>query len=130
MQRALGDVDREVRLAAARGLGAARYTPARAKLEEIVNSKALREADLTEQMVFFEAFGGVASAESVDMLDRLLNGRRMFGKESQEIRACAAMALGKVGTPAARASLQKAAQETNPMVRNAVTKALRQESGL
>jgi HEAT repeat protein len=64
------------------------------------------------------------------MLDRLLNGRRMFGKESQEIRACAAMALGKVGTPAARASLQKAAQETNPMVRNAVTKALRQESGL
>jgi hypothetical protein len=130
MQRALGDVDREVRLAAARGLGAARYTPARAKLEEIVNIKALREADLTEQIVFFEAFGGVASAESVDMLDRLLNGRRMFGKESQEIRACAAMALGKVGTPAARASLQKAAQETNPMVRNAVTKALRQESGL
>jgi HEAT repeat protein len=129
MQRALGDVDREVRLAAARGLGAARYTPARARLEEIVNSKALREADLTEQIVFFEAFGGVASPESIDMLDRLLNGRRMFGKESQEIRACAAMALGKVGTPAARASLQRASAESNPMVRNAVSKALRQESG-
>lgn len=129
MQRALGDLDREVRLAAARALGAARYTPARAKLEEVVNSKTLREADLTEQIVFFEAFGGVASPDSVDMLDKLLNGRRMFGKESQEIRACAAMALGRVGTPAARASLQKAASETNPMVRNAVSKALRHESG-
>ena len=129
MQKALGDVDREVRLAAARGLGAARYTPARARLEEIVNSKTLREADLTEQIVLFEAFGSVATPESVDMLDRLLNGRRMFGKESQEIRACAAMALGRVGTPAARASLQKASSESNPMVRNAVAKALRQESG-
>jgi HEAT repeat protein len=129
IQRALGDVDREVRLAAARALGAARYTPARAKLEEVVNSKTLRETDLTEQIVFFEAFGSVASPESVDMLDRLLNGRRMFGKESNEIRACAAMALGRVGTPAARASLQKAKDESNPMVRNAVSKALRQESG-
>jgi hypothetical protein len=129
MLRALSDVDREVRLATARGLGAARYTPARGRLEEIVNSKALRDADLTEQIVFFEAFGSVATPESVDMLDKLLNGRRMFGKESQEIRACAAMALGRVGTPAARAALQRASSESNPMVRNAVSKALRQESG-
>ncbi len=129
IQRALGDVDREVRLAAARGLGAARYTPARARLEEIVNSKSLRDTDLTEQIVLFEAFGSVAAPESVDMLDKLLNGRRMFGKESQEIRACAAMALGRVGTPAARAVLQRSAAESNPMVRNAVLKALRHEGG-
>jgi hypothetical protein len=37
------------------------------------------------------------------------------------------MALGKVGTPASRAALEKAAAETNPMVRNAVTKAMRRE---
>ncbi|MEO5509618.1 MAG: HEAT repeat domain-containing protein, partial [Longimicrobiales bacterium] len=65
---------------------------------------------------------------SVDMLDRLLNGRRMFSRESQEIRACAAMALGRVGTPAALAVLQRASTETNPMIRNAVSKAMRTES--
>ena len=128
IQRALSDVDRDVRIAAARGLGTARYHPARARLEEIVNSKTLRDADLTEKIAFFEAYGAVASSDSIEMLDRLLNGKRMFAKESTEIRACAAMALGRVGTPAARAALQRAASESNPMVRNAVSKALRQES--
>jgi HEAT repeat protein len=58
----------------------------------------------------------------------MLNGRRLFGKESPEMRACAAMALGRVGSPAARASLQKSSAESNPIVRNAVMKALREES--
>jgi HEAT repeat protein len=62
------------------------------------------------------------------MLDRLLNGKNVLRqKQSPEIRACAAMALGKVGTPASRAALERAASETNPMVRNAVAKALRRE---
>jgi HEAT repeat protein len=43
------------------------------------------------------------------------------------MRACAAMALGRIGTPAARDALQKASGETKPIVRNAVLKALRQE---
>jgi hypothetical protein len=38
------------------------------------------------------------------------------------------MALGRVGSPAARAALQKSSAESNPIVRNAVIKALRQES--
>ena len=128
LQRALDDADRDVRIAAARGLAAARYTPARPRLEEVVKGKSLRDADLTEKIELFEAFGAVATADSVDMLDRMLNGKRMFAKETPELRACAAMALGRVGTPAARAALQKSADETNPMVRNAVTKALRQEA--
>ncbi len=128
LQKALDDSEREVRMAAARGLGTLRYQPARARLEEVLQSKVVRDADLTEKIAFFEAFGSVANAESVAMLDRMLNSKKLFGKGSPELRACAAMALSKVGTPASRAALERAANDKEPMVRNAVIKALRQES--
>lgn len=127
VQRALTDVDREVRIAAARGISSLRFAPARARLEELLESRTVREADLTEKIAFFEAYGSLANAESVAMLDRMLNGRRLLSKESPEVRACAAMALGRVGTPAARSALEKAREDANPMVRNAVIKSLRPE---
>jgi hypothetical protein len=128
LRSALEDADRDVRVAAARGLAAARYLPAREALSAIIEGRAIREFDLTEKIAFFEAFGAVAAPDSVKLLDRLLNGRRLFGRESAELRACAAMALGKMATPAARASLEKALGETEPLVRNAVAKALRGEA--
>jgi HEAT repeat protein len=128
LQRALTDNDRDVRISAARALAAVRYQPARERLAELIDTRLVRDADLTEKIAFFEAFGSVASPESVEMLDRMLNGKRLFAKQNAEIRACAAMALGRVGTPAAREALQRAAAESNPMVRNAVAKALRPES--
>jgi hypothetical protein len=129
LQHALEDSEREVRIAAARGLGALRYQPARARLEQVLQGKIVRETDLTEKIAFFEAFGAVANSESVAMLDKLLNGKSLLRKQSADLRACAAMALGKVGTPASRAALERAAKDENPMVRNAVIKAMRpQES--
>lgn len=128
IQQALGDADRDVRVAAARGLATLRYAPARGRIEEFLDSRIVRDADLTEKLAFFEAYGAVATADSVALLDRMLNGRKLFGKESPEMRACAAMALGRVGSPAARAALQRSSGESNPIVRNAVMKALRQDS--
>jgi HEAT repeat protein len=96
----------------------------------LLQGKVVRDADLTEKIAFFEAFGSVANADSVAMLDRMLNGKKLFGKQSPELRACAAMALGKVGSPASRAALQRAMSDKEPMVRNAVMKALRQESAV
>ncbi len=128
LQQALEDNEREVRMAAARGIASLRYQPARARLGELLQSRIVRDADLTEKIAFFEAFGAVANAESVAMLDKLLNGKSLLRKQSPELRACAAMALGKVGTPASRAALERAAEDANPMVRNAVHKAMRTEA--
>ncbi len=129
LQKALEDPDRDVRVAAARGLGRLRYQPARARLEELIQGRLLREADLTEKIAFFEAFGAVGNAESVAMLDRLLNGKNVLRrKEAPQLRACAALALGRMGTPAARGALARAAGDEEPIVRNAVAQALKQEA--
>ena len=64
--------------------------------------------------------GGVAH------LDALLNGRSLLRhREDSEMRACAAIALGRVGTDKAVAALRKAAVEKDVIVRNAVARALR-----
>jgi hypothetical protein len=128
LQHALIDEDREIRIAAARGLGSLRYPPARAALEKMLEHRIVREADLTEKIAYFEACAVIGGDDSVALFDRILNGRRLLGRESPEMRACAALALGRVGSPSARAALERAADDSNPVVRTAVGKALRKEA--
>ncbi|MFC1791467.1 HEAT repeat domain-containing protein [Gemmatimonadota bacterium] len=129
LQEALRDPDREVRIAAARGLGALRYRPAAPYFREAIEGKAIRQADISEQIAFFESYGLLQEPDAVKFLDALLNGKGFLGrKESGEIRACAALGLGKMGTDEARAALEKASAEQDPVVRSAVGRALRGEA--
>jgi hypothetical protein len=124
----LEDPERDVRIAAARALGELRYTPARARMEELIQSKRIRDADITERLAFFEAYGAVAGAEGVALLGRLLNGRSWLGRrEPPEIRASAALALGRIGTRPAREALESAGDDPEMVVRTAVARALRGE---
>jgi len=128
LQDTLDDPEREIRIAAARALGALRYGPAAGRLEEILASKELRSSDISEKVAFFEAFGTVAGERAVDKLDRLLNSKGFLGKrEPSEIRAAAALALGKIPGAAAQAALRRALQEEDAVVRSAVNRALRSE---
>jgi HEAT repeat protein len=124
VQEALDDSDRDVRITAARALGNANSTTARDRLRASIASRNLRDADLTEKIAFFEAYGTIAVQEDLDRLDKLLNGRKLLGRETPEMRSCAAMALGRMASPEARAILQKASDDTHPLVRNAVNRAL------
>lgn len=126
LEGALEDEDREVRVAAARALAALRWTPARGKLEAALDSRRLREADLTERIAYFEAYGGLAGPEGVGLLDRMLNGKSWLGRrESGEMRACAALGLGRIRHPASEKALTAAAADPDPVVRSAVGRALR-----
>jgi hypothetical protein len=126
LEPALDDDDREVRVAAARALAALRWAPARARLEAALDGKRLREADLTERIAFFEAYGGLAGADGVPLLDRILNGKSWLGRrEAGEVRACAALGLGRVRSPLAEKALATAAADPDPVVRSAVGRALR-----
>jgi hypothetical protein len=129
LERSIADKDRDVRVAAVRALAAKGYRGVLTRLEGVVKGKQIREVDLTEKMAFFEAYGVLCGDAGVAFLDGLLNPKGMFGKrEDAEIRACAAVALGKIGSSQARASLQRAADEKDVVVRNAVTRALRRET--
>jgi HEAT repeat protein len=58
----------------------------------------------------------------------LIPGGLFKHKEPPETRACAALALGKLRTPEAREVLQRAAGDKELVVRNAVSRALREAS--
>jgi HEAT repeat protein len=126
LERAVDDEDREVRIAAVRALGARGYKPVLPRVETRVKGKAIREADLTEKMAFFETYGALCGDGGVSYLDGILNGKGFLGRrEDAEVRACAAVALGRVASPLANDSLRRASSEKDVVVRNAVNRALR-----
>ncbi|HEU4558708.1 MAG TPA: HEAT repeat domain-containing protein, partial [Longimicrobium sp.] len=126
LETVLEDADGRVRVAAARALSALRWAPAKARLEAAIDGKRLRESDLTERIAFFEAYGGLAGADGVPLLERILNGRSWLGRrESPEIRACAARGLGKIRHPAAEKALNAAVSDPDPVVRTAVNHAIK-----
>jgi hypothetical protein len=126
LERALADEDREIRIAAVRALGARGSKPALPRVETVVKSKEMRESNLTEKMAFFEAYGSLCGDQGIPLLDGLLHAKGfMSKKEDIEMRACAAMALGRIGSQKALDSLNKAAGDKDVIVRNAVTRAIR-----
>jgi len=130
LERALDDEDREVRLAAVRILAQRKHRGAIGRIAALVQGKDVRARDLTEKMAFFEAYGSMVGQEGVEVLDAMLNsGGFLKKKRDPETRACAAMALGRIGSPAAVASLKAASDAKEPLVRNAVNRALRGDTG-
>jgi hypothetical protein len=126
LERTIEDPHRDVRVATARAIAARAHRAALPKIEAVVKGKLARDADLTEKMALFEAYGTLCGEAGVSLLDGMLNARGLFGKkEDPELRACAAMALGRIGSEAAIATLRRASTEKDILVRNAVNRALR-----
>jgi hypothetical protein len=125
----LRDEDREVRIASARALGEVRFASARDALAGVLEDRRLRDADLTEKMAFYEAYGAVGGGGAVERLDRILNGKGFLGRRAPaDLRACAALGLARVGTVAAQDALEKGRRDDDPVVRSVVLRALRPEA--
>ncbi len=100
------------------------------RIEPVVQGKASREIDLTERMRFFEAYALIAGTSALETLTGLISTGGMFRrKESPEVRACAALALGRLRSAEARALLEKHREDKDLVVRNAVSRALREAGG-
>jgi HEAT repeat protein len=127
LDRAIEDDDRTVRLVAVRAVGARGYKGALRRIEAVVMGKAVKELDLTEKMAFFEAYGSIAGPPALKTLaDMLLPRGLLKFRQPSDTRACAAIALGKIRTPEAREILNRAADDKDLVVRNAVNRALRE----
>lgn len=128
IEKAIEDPDRDIRIAAMRALAARTHRPALPKVTQAIKSKEIRSADRTERLALFELFGLLCGDGGVAYLDEILNakGGLFARKEDPELRACAAVALGKIGTPKAGDALRKATDEKDVIVRSAVSRALRE----
>jgi HEAT repeat protein len=131
LENVIDDADRDVRIAAVKFLGQRGHRNAFPRIEAAVLGAKLKDTDLTEKMTFFEAYGALAGTAGIPALEKILvpKGGLLARKQDPETRACAAMALGKIRAPAARDVLQKVAQDKEPLVRNAVSRALREVGG-
>jgi len=127
LEGALTDPERDIRLATIRALTARTHRPALQKVQAIVQGKSTREIDRTERIALFELYGTICGDGGVAVLDPLLNvkGGLFARKEDPELRACAAIALGKINSDASRAALARASNEKDVIIRNAVSRALR-----
>jgi hypothetical protein len=126
VDRALDDADKAVRIAAVRVVGTRGYKGALKRVETVVLGKS-KDMDLTEKMAFFEAYGSIAGANGLKALSAILLQRGLLRmKEPADTRACAAMALGRIRSPEARDILQRATDDKELVVRNAVNRALRE----
>ncbi len=126
LERAVGDEDRAVRLAALKALTARGYKGAVGKVQEVVEGKGRKDLDFNERRAFFEAYGAIVGPAGLPVLRDLIVRRGFFRrKKSAEVRMCAALGLGRIGTPEARAVLESVAEDADRQVRNAVTAALR-----
>ncbi|WP_396220574.1 HEAT repeat domain-containing protein [Gemmatimonas sp.] len=126
VERAIDDTDRDVRVAALRVLATRAHRAALPRLLEALRRKELRSADLSEKTALFEAVASVCGDAGVPELDALLNARGLLGPRSPvELRACAARALGMIGSADAMNALQRAADTKDVIVRSAVARAMR-----
>jgi hypothetical protein len=126
LERALEDGDSDVRIAAVKVLASSGYAAAVPRIELQLRNREVREGSLAEKMAFFESYGTLCGDAGVDFLAGILNSRRFLGKrEASELRACAAVGLGKIGTESALEALQRSASDGDVIVRNAVSRAVR-----
>jgi hypothetical protein len=128
LETALTDEDRDIRIATTRALAARKHRPALAKVESLVRGRTAKDADRTERIALFELYGTICGDAGIALLDGVLNakGGMFTRREDPELRACAAIALGRIGSDASRAALEKAVGEKDVIVRSAVTRALRE----
>jgi len=126
LEPALGDSDRTVRMAAVRLVGERGFKGALPRIEQVVLRRGHKSMDFNEKRAFFEAYGSIAGAAAIRPLGGMLRARGIFRrKRSSEVRMCAALGLGKVGTPEARAILERVQDDRDRQVKNAVGAALR-----
>ena len=126
LERALQDEDIDIRIAAVKVLGSRNHRAGVKGVEAHMRTRLLRDSTLAEKMAFFESYGLLSGDEGVPFLADILNSRGILGRrEDGEYRACAAMGLGKIGSDTAMRALQKALADSDVIVRNAVSRAVR-----
>ncbi|MDO9122998.1 MAG: HEAT repeat domain-containing protein, partial [Deltaproteobacteria bacterium] len=124
--KALIDKDGRIRAMSAINLGRIGKNIGLAALLEVVQSKDFQKKEPTEIKAFLDAIGMVGSNEALPVLQQMLERKSLFGMgKKDETRPGVANALAMIGTPEARAILEKGRNSKEESIRNACQQALR-----
>ncbi len=128
MSSAAGDEDAEVRMAVFEAFTQRPFRGAARTLSTLLTTTDLEVRDLSERRALFTAFATTNGPAGVATLETVLLGKGGLSRRpSPGTRACAALALGMLKTPAARFALETAVKDKDPLVRSAAGAALRAE---
>jgi HEAT repeat protein len=121
----LKDEDQRIRSVTVQALGRVRGTSALEALVRMISEKTFLARPLEEKRQAFAALAHAGGEAALPMLDRVLRERRwVHARKQNETRACAAHALGLVGTPAAAEILEPFRNDRSAIVRAACRTAL------
>ncbi len=124
--KALIDRDARIRAMSAINLGRIGKNVGLAALLEVVQSKDFQKKEPAEMKAFLDAIGMVGSNEALPALQQMLEKKSLFGMgKKDETRSGVANALAMIGTPEARAILEKGKNSKEESIRNACQQALR-----
>ncbi len=124
--KALVDKDGRIRAMSAINLGKMGKNIGLAALLEVVQSKDFQKKEPSEMKAFLDAVGMVGSNEAVPVLQQMLERKSLFGMgKKDDIRFGVANALAMIGTPEARALLEKGRESKEEPIRNACQQALK-----
>ena len=115
----LGDQDADVRAAACRAIGVLKVDRALKPLVELLKTE--KDNEVVEQVLL--ALGQLGDPGSVKAIEKKATGGR-FSRTPLDVRVAAYKALFTIGTPHAKALLEKASEDSDPTVREAVGRIL------
>jgi HEAT repeat protein len=126
LERAIDGQDRDVRIVALHALSDRRHRAALKRVERAIKDRVLNEPASSEKTAFFDTYAVLAGEEGIEFLDTILNPHGFLKRKGDpQTRACAAAALGKIGSARALDTLRRAVSDKEIVVRNAASRALR-----
>jgi len=122
----LNDAEKSLRLLAAKKLGQAGGARAANLLGEHIRRDAFLRRDPDEKSEMFDALGRTGSDDALPVLEKLIRKRSLLNwRDTSEMRKCAILAVGRLGTDKARDVLEVTARHARGSLRKAALEALR-----
>lgn len=126
----LNDPDPQIRIATVRALGSIHTESAKRLLLQRINTKDFLHRTLEEKKEYFEVLSSWRDEEVTDFLVKTLKRNSLFNRSKNfENRACAAYALGLMGSKEHLNILKKYIDSGNPLLREYVRNAIMRISG-
>ncbi len=126
LAKLLDDPEKGVRVLAAKKLGQAGGKTASSVLAECIAKDSFLKRSFDEKCELFDALGRTGMTDVIPLLEKLLKKKSFFRRaETNEMKHCAIVALGRLGTSEAYELLERSVRQTRGSLRKTCLESLR-----